>query len=147
MQHVIIYTDGGASPNPGLGGWGAVLISEQHNFTREISGAEPDTTNNRMELTAAIKALESLKFSCEVDLYTDSGYLSNAFNNGWLDKWQKNNWNKGKVLNIDLWQKLLNLTQIHKINWHWIKGHGNNKFNNRCDELVNEARENYKLNS
>ncbi|MBQ3376856.1 MAG: ribonuclease HI [Synergistaceae bacterium] len=142
---VIIYTDGGASPNPGRGGWAAVLISKTHNITREISGAEDDTTNNRMELTAALNALKALKMPCVVELYTDSQYLKNAFTNKWLDKWQKNNWrnaNKEPVANQDLWQELLKLAKVHEIKWQWVKGHASNKFNNKCDYLVRKAREN-----
>ena len=96
-----------------------------------------------MELTAAIKALEALKFPCEVDLHTDSAYLQNAFVKHWLVNWQKNGWknaNKEPVLNRDLWEKLLTLTKIHKVNWHWVKGHSDNEMNNRCDELVHKAR-------
>ncbi|MBQ7577446.1 MAG: ribonuclease HI [Synergistaceae bacterium] len=146
MTHVIIYTDGGASPNPGLGGWAAVLYSPEHGKTREIYGAEPDTTNNRMELTAAIMALKTLKFPCEVDLHTDSAYLQNAFVKGWLRNWQRKNWRTstgGEVLNQDLWQELISLTKTHKVNWHWVKGHSDDEINNRCDELVRLARDEF----
>ena len=142
--HVIIYTDGGAAPNPGLGGWAAVLYSPAHDAEREIYGAEHDTTNNRMELTAAIKALEALKTSCDVDLHTDSAYLQNAFVKGWLRKWQRNNWKStsgSDVLNRDLWEELLRLTKIHRVTWHWVKGHADDERNNRCDELVRKARD------
>lgn len=142
--HVIIYTDGGASPNPGLGGWAAILYSPAHDAEREIYGAEQNTTNNRMELTAAIKALEALKTSCDVDLHTDSAYLQNAFVKGWLRKWQRNNWKSSAgddVLNRDLWEELLRLTKIHKVKWHWVKGHADDERNNRCDELVRRARD------
>ncbi len=142
--HVIIYTDGGASPNPGLGGWAAILYSPVHNAEREIYGAERDTTNNRMELTAAIKALEALKTSCEVDIHTDSAYLQNAFVKGWLRNWQRKNWKSSTgsdVLNRDLWEKLIELTKIHKVKWHWVKGHAEDERNNRCDELVRRARD------
>ena len=142
--HVIIYTDGGAAPNPGLGGWAAVLYSPAHDAEREIYGAEHDTTNNRMELTAAIKALEALKTSCDVDLHTDSAYLQNAFVKGWLRKWQRNNWKStsgSDVLNRDLWEELLRLTKIHRVQWHWVKGHADDERNNRCDELVRKARD------
>ncbi len=146
-MNVIIYTDGGASPNPGLGGWAAILISPSHgNFTKEFYGAEANTTNNRMELTAAIKALEALKFPCDVELHTDSQYLQKAFESGWLKKWQRNNWRTSSgnsVLNQDLWIKLLDLAKIHKISWHWVKGHDVDKYNNRCDELVQKARSEY----
>ena len=146
LPEVIIYTDGGASPNPGLGGWSAVLYSPKHNRTREIYGAVPDTTNNRMELTAAIKALEALKMPCKVILTTDSTYLKNAFTEGWLEKWQRTNWknsDKKNVLNRDLWEELLKLTSVHSVKWNWTKGHADNKFNNRCDELVQQARREY----
>ena len=139
--HVIIYTDGGASPNPGTGGWAAVLYSPQYDKKREIYGGEHNTTNNRMEITAAIKALEALKFPCDVDLYTDSAYLQNTFAKKWIENWQKNNWKNtsGPVLNRDLWEKLLELTKIHNVTWHHVKGHADNELNNRCDELVKRA--------
>ena len=140
--HVIIYTDGGASPNPGKGGWAAVLHSPSHKATREIYGAEPNTTNNRMEITAAIKALEALKTSCKVDLYTDSAYLQNTFNKKWIHNWQRNGWKSSgnePVLNRDLWEKLWELTKIHDVTWHHVKGHSDNELNNRCDELVHKA--------
>ena len=144
MAHVIIYTDGGASPNPGRGGWAAILYSPLHDATREIYGAENDTTNNRMELTAAIKALEALKKPCEVDLHTDSSYLQNAFVKRWLSNWKRKNWKTSSgsdVLNRDLWEKLLELTKIHNVKWHWVKGHADDERNNRCDELVRIARD------
>lgn len=148
---VHIYTDGGASPNPGLGGWAAVLISPGHgNHQKEISGAEPDTTNNRMELTAAIMALRSLKKPCTVKMFTDSKYLRNAFEQGWLAKWQRNGWKaagKKPVLNQDLWQELLKLAGVHAISWHWVKGHADDELNNRCDELVQLARDAYRRGS
>lgn len=146
MSHVVIYTDGGASPNPGLGGWAAILYSPEHNAKREIYGAEDNTTNNRMELTAAIMALEALKRPCDVDLHTDSAYLQNAFVKRWLVNWQKNNWRTssgGDVLNRDLWEKLVELTKIHRVKWHWVKGHADDDMNNRCDELVHRARDEY----
>ncbi|MBQ9419939.1 MAG: ribonuclease HI [Synergistaceae bacterium] len=141
--HVIIYTDGGASPNPGKGGWAAVLLSPEHKATREIYGSEQNTTNNRMEITAAIKALEALKTPCDVDLYTDSAYLRNTFEKKWIFKWKKNGWKTaaGAVLNQDLWEKLFALTQIHNVTWHHVKGHADDELNNRCDELVRKARE------
>ena len=144
MPVVTIYTDGGASPNPGLGGWAAVLISPAHNAEREIFGAEENTTNNRMELTAAIQALRALKRPCRVELHTDSTYLRNAFELGWLVKWRKNGWctsRKDPVLNRDLWEELWNLTQVHAVRWHWVKGHADDELNNRCDALVRRARE------
>jgi len=139
MKKIIIYTDGACSGNPGPGGWGAVLKYGPH--TREISGFEPDTTNNRMELTAAVKALESLKEPCRVALYSDSAYLVNTFNQGWLEKWQLRGWktsNKGPVENQDLWEKLLELTARHKVQWVKVKGHSDNELNNLCDRLARE---------
>ena len=134
---VIIYTDGACSGNPGVGGWGAVLF---HGETmKEISGYEKDTTNNRMELTAAIMALEKLKVPCEIELYSDSAYLINAFNEDWITSWQMNgfkNSSKKPVANIELWQKLIEFNNIHKIKWIKVKGHADNKYNNRCDELA-----------
>lgn len=146
---VIIYTDGGCSPNPGLGGWSAVLISPGHNnFNKELSGAEPDSTNNRMELTAAIMALRSLKRPCEVELHTDSQYLKRAFTDNWLEKWLSNGWknaNKKSVANVDLWEELLELDKKHEITWKWVKGHSNNEYNERCDALVTNARKKYEI--
>ena len=142
--HVIIYTDGGASPNPGLGGWAAILYSPEHDAEREIYGSENATTNNRMELTAAIRALEALKVPCEVDLHTDSAYLQNAFVKHWLDNWKRNGWitsGGSDVLNRDLWEELDRLTHIHRVKWHWVKGHSDDERNNRCDELVHIARD------
>jgi len=144
-EKVIIYTDGGCSPNPGLGGWAAILISPAHgNHEKEISGFEPESTNNRMELTAAIMALKSLKRPCSVELHTDSNYLKKAFTDGWLEKWTRNGWKtagKKPVVNIDLWKELLALSSKHAIKWIWVRGHANNAFNERCDRLVATARE------
>lgn len=144
---MIIYTDGGASPNPGLGGWGALLVSPGHGGAeRELYGAEPDTTNNRMELTAAIRALRALKYPCRVELHTDSTYLRNAFEKGWLEKWRRNGWRtagKQPVLNRDLWEELWELSRTHRIHWHWVKGHADDERNNRCDALVHRAREEF----
>ena len=142
MDHVIIYTDGACSYNPGPGGWGCVLIYKEHR--KEASGSEPQTTNNRMELTAAIEALRLLKRGCFVDLYTDSAYLCNAFERNWLSNWKRKNWKTSTgsdVLNRDLWERLLELTKIHKVSWHWVKGHADDEKNNRCDELVRIARD------
>lgn len=140
-----IYTDGACSPNPGFGGWAAVLIAPEHNnYRKEISGAEANTTNNRMELLATIEALAALKYSCNVELYTDSQYIQKAFNQGWLNKWQKNGWlgaNRKPVANQDLWKRLLHLSKIHVVTWHWVKGHSNNVENNRCDEMAVQARQ------
>ncbi len=140
MKRVTIYTDGACSGNPGPGGWGAVLMFNE--FRKEMSGFEPQTTNNRMELTAAIVALNALKEPCEVSLYSDSAYLVNAFQQKWLDNWQKRNWiksDKKPVENQDLWKELLRLTRIHKVTWIKVKGHASNKENNRCDELATGA--------
>lgn len=137
MKKVTIYTDGACSGNPGVGGWGAILFYRDEK--REISGYEENTTNNKMELTAAIKALERLKEPCEVELYSDSAYLVNAFLEGWLTKWQMNGFkssNKKPVQNVDLWQKLIELNNIHKITWIKVKGHADNVYNNRCDALA-----------
>ncbi len=144
MQKVIVYTDGGCSPNPGLGGWGAVLISPKHKKEKHIYGSEADSTNNRMELTAAIKALEAIKKPCEVEIYTDSKYLQNAFTQGWLEKWQTNNWRTKKrqpVKNKDLWLRLLELEKIHNVEWNWVRGHSNDRYNEICDSLVYKARQ------
>ena len=138
MKKVTIYTDGACSGNPGPGGWGAVLIYKD-NEPKQISGYNPETTNNQMELTAAIKALEMLKEPCEVDLFSDSAYLVNAFLEDWITKWQLNGFktaNKKPVLNAELWQRILELTNTHKVNFIKVKGHADNKFNNICDELA-----------
>ena len=142
--HVIIYTDGGASPNPGLGGWAAILYYPKNGSEREIYGGENSTTNNRMELTAAIRALEALKVPCDVDLHTDSAYLQNAFVKRWLYNWKRNGWRTSAgsdVLNRDLWEELDRLTHVHNVKWHWVKVHSDDERNNRCDELVHIARD------
>jgi len=138
-KKIEIYTDGACSGNPGPGGWGAVL--HYRGVEKELSGGERETTNNRMELTAAIKALEALKEKCEITLYTDSKYLSDAFNQGWIYGWLKKGWKKsdGKpVLNQDLWQQLYALWKNHDITLVWVKGHADNPYNNRCDALAVE---------
>jgi ribonuclease HI len=139
---VTIYTDGGAKPNPGgPGGWGVLLIYGQH--TKELSGGEVSSTNNRMELTAACEALEALKQPCEVTIYTDSQYLKNGITE-WLKNWVKNGWrtsNKKPVINQDLWERLYEDTQRHDIQWKWMRGHAGNKFNEQVDQLATEARE------
>ena len=139
-KQVILYTDGACSGNPGAGGWGAVLIYNGHE--RELSGGEPDTTNNRMELMAVIQGLEALKYPCEVEIYSDSAYTVNAFQNGWIYAWAKNGWKKADnkaVLNTDLWQRLLALTKVHKVEFKKVKGHADNEYNNRCDALARGA--------
>ncbi|KTD18485.1 ribonuclease HI [Legionella lansingensis] len=134
-----IYTDGACKGNPGPGGWGALLRYNGHEKT--IYGAEPQTTNNRMELTAAIKALEALKRPCEVDLFTDSQYLRQGMTT-WLAQWKKSGWRNSKrepVKNADLWQQLDALTSQHKIHWHWVRGHTGHPENERADALANKA--------
>ncbi len=136
MKSVTIYTDGACSGNPGPGGWGAILMAEGK--TREISGGEAHTTNNRMEMMAAISALGLLKEPCAVDLYSDSRYVIDALGKGWAKTWRKNGWMRktGPALNPDLWEQLLALYEQHKVTLHWVKGHSSNPYNNRCDELA-----------
>jgi len=137
MKKIKIYCDGACSGNPGPGGWAAILIYNEH--IKEISGFEEKTTNNRMELLSAINALTILKFPCEIELYSDSDYLIKAFNDNWISSWQKNNWTNSKkepVKNKELWEKLITFNNIHKIVWIKVKGHSNNEYNNRCDELA-----------
>lgn len=140
QKKIDIYTDGACSGNPGPGGWGAILQYKTHK--KEISGGEGDTTNNRMELMAAIQALEALKEPCVVDIYTDSAYLCRAFTENWIVNWQRNGWKtsqKQPVENQDLWQWLLRLSDVHEIAWHKVKGHSDNQNNNRCDALARDA--------
>ncbi len=137
---VTIYTDGACSGNPGPGGWGVVLLYGNHR--KELSGAEPETTNNRMELTAVISGLQALKEPCHAEIYTDSAYVHNAFANGWLDKWLRNGWKtsaKKDVINQDLWQQLQSLRNMHEVVFHKVKGHADNELNNRCDQLARES--------
>ncbi len=136
-KQVTIYTDGACSGNPGAGGWGAIL--EYRGTEKELSGGEAETTNNRMELSAVIFALAALKEPCKVDLYSDSAYTVNAFNEGWLNSWQKKGWrgaDNKEVKNRDLWEKLLALTAKHEVTFHKVKGHSDNEKNNRCDALA-----------
>lgn len=140
MEKVIIYTDGACSGNPGPGGWGTILMYQENK--KEISGGKKHTTNNVMELTAVIEGLKLLKYPCEVELYSDSAYVVNAFEQGWIYNWIKKNWKtsgKEPVKNKELWQELYNLTQIHKVKFNKVKGHSDNKYNNRCDELARNA--------
>jgi ribonuclease HI len=139
MKTVKIYTDGACSGNPGPGGWAAVLIFDKNE--KEISGFDAATTNNRMELLAAIRGLETLKntMGYRVELYSDSSYLVNAMNKGWLNKWKTNNWktaDKKAVKNVDLWTVLDKLNDTHNPKYFWVKGHAENPYNNRCDELA-----------
>ncbi len=145
MKKITIYTDGACSCNPGPGGWGAILFYK--NQMKEISGYEKETTNNKMELTAAIMALDKLKEPCEVELYSDSAYLINAFNQDWITPWQMNgfrNANKKPVQNVEMWQKLIEFNNTHKIIWIKVKGHADNQYNNRCDELATGEIEKHK---
>ncbi len=145
MKKVTIYTDGACSGNPGVGGWGAVLM--YNGVEKRISGAEDNTTNNRMELLAVINALECLKEPCEVTLYSDSAYTVNAFLNGWVYEWEKSGWKKADkkpVLNDDLWKRLLSLTRTHKVEFVKVKGHADNEYNNVCDKLATDAVKNFK---
>ena len=135
---VVIYTDGACSGNPGAGGWAAILIGE-NNKNKTISGGETQTTNNRMELMAVIEGLKQLKKTCSVELFSDSAYVVNAFELGWLKQWKSNGWktsSKGEVKNIDLWQELDELIQKHNVHFNKVKGHADNKFNNECDRLA-----------
>ncbi|MCZ2328478.1 ribonuclease HI [Bartonella sp. F02] len=147
QQKVVeIYTDGACSGNPGLGGWGAILCWNGHE--RELYGGSVDTTNNQMELTAAICALNALKESCSVDLYTDSTYVRNGIST-WLDNWKKNNWrtvSKKTVKNRELWQALDNARVRHNIRWHWVKGHSGHPYNERADALARKAITEYREN-
>lgn len=137
-RKVTIYTDGASSPNPGVGGWAAILIDEKTNRTKEISGSEYESTNNRMELTAVLKALRALKVSCDVHLISDSQYVVNAFNKKWIYKWEKEEWEFTK--NNDLWVIILELSRQHDIMWEWCRGHDGNHYNEKCDKLAVEAR-------
>lgn len=142
MKKVSIYTDGACSGNPGPGGWGAVLVYGK--AEKELSGGEADTTNNRMELTAVLSALEALKEPCEVEITSDSRYVVDAVEKGWLASWRSNGWKKsdrGPVLNRELWERLLPLLQRHKVRFHWIKGHDGHPYNERCDALAVAFRE------
>lgn len=137
QKFVEIFTDGACSGNPGPGGWGAVL--RYNGREKELSGGERDTTNNRMELTAVIKALEQLKEPCKVMLTTDSKYVSDGVSKGWAVSWQKNGWRKADkkpALNPDLWERLLELLKIHNVTINWVKGHAGHPENERCDELA-----------
>ena len=137
MKTVTLYTDGACSGNPGPGGWGAIL--EYMGTEKELSGGEESTTNNRMELTAVIEALQALKEPCIVELYSDSKYVIDGLSKGWAVSWRKNGWKKADkkpALNPDLWEQLLNLVAKHEVRYHWVKGHAENPKNNRCDELA-----------
>lgn len=140
MEEVIIYTDGACSGNPGPGGWGSILMYKGNK--KEISGGKSNTTNNVMELTAVIEGLKLLKFPCKVKLYSDSAYVVNAFNQKWIYGWLKNGWknsSKEPVKNKELWQELYELTKIHEVEFIKVKGHADNEYNNRCDELARNS--------
>lgn len=145
MKQVTIYTDGACSGNPGPGGWGAILRYGE--YERELSGGEEQTTNNRMELTGVIVALEALKEPCEVELYSDSKYVIDALAKGWARGWRDRGWvkpDKKPALNSDLWARLLELCERHTVHLHWVKGHAENPYNNRCDALAVAAGGRYK---
>ena len=142
MKEVTIYTDGACSGNPGPGGWGAILM--YRGAEKELSGGERDTTNNRMELTAVIRALALLKEPCAVTVYTDSQYISKAMTEGWLKKWKAAGFTKkGGLKNADLWRELDELLQRHEVRFVWVKGHAENEFNNRCDRMAVREREKF----
>jgi ribonuclease HI len=145
MKHLEIFTDGACSGNPGPGGWGAVL--RYQGFEKELSGGEKETTNNRMELTAIIEALSCLKEPCSVTLTTDSKYAADGITKGWARSWQKNGWKKADkkpALNADLWERLLQLLDTHKVEIVWVKGHAGHPENERCDKLATTAIEKYR---
>ncbi len=145
MKEVQIYTDGACRGNPGPGGWGAILVCGDHK--KELSGGEPSTTNNRMELLAAIYALEQLKYPCAVKLTTDSKYLCDAITKGWAISWKLKGWmrsNKEPAANPDLWERLLKLLDVHKVEFVWVKGHNGHPFNERCDEMATQAADSFK---
>lgn len=140
MKKVTIYTDGACSGNPGPGGWGVVLMYED--YKKEMSGNAENTTNNIMELTAVKEGLKALKYPCEVELYSDSAYVVNAFNKRWIYNWAKNGWktsNKQQVKNAEIWQELYELIQKHNVTFFKVKGHSDNEYNNRCDTLATSA--------
>ena len=149
LPHVEIYTDGSCKKNPGPGGWGAVLVHESagRRTEKELSGGEAETTNNRMELTAAIEALSALKVPCEVELTTDSRYLCDGINKGWAASWKEKGWrkaDKSPALNPDLWEKLLSLCEKHRVTFVWVKGHAGHPYNERCDTMAQSMAEAYR---
>ncbi|MBR2785196.1 MAG: ribonuclease HI [Clostridia bacterium] len=144
MKKVVLYTDGACSGNPGPGGYGAVLI--YGGVEKEIFGGEKSTTNNKMEMMAVIKGLEALKEPCEVEVYSDSAYIVNAIEQGWIESWRKNGWRKADkkpVKNVDLWEKLLELMDKHKVIFNKVKGHADDEYNNRCDRIAVREREKF----
>lgn len=146
-SEVLLYCDGACSPNPGMGGWGVVLLSPARGLRKELSGAEAETTNNRMELTACLEGLRALRRPTHVRIITDSEYLKNAFTNGWIASWQRNGWrtaSKQPVKNEDLWRALIEAMSHHRVDWEWVRGHCETVENNRCDELAVDARKRLK---
>ena len=144
MKKVTLYTDGACSGNPGPGGYGAILI--YNGIEKEVSGGEKNTTNNKMEMMAVIKGLEMLKEPCEVFVYSDSAYVVNSIEKGWIYSWNKNGWKKSdkkEVKNIELWERLLKLMEIHKVTFLKVKGHADDELNNRCDRLAVLEREKF----
>ena len=144
MKRVTIYTDGACSGNPGPGGWGAILRYGE--AEKVLSGGEPETTNNRMELQGVIHALQALKEPCIVELWSDSRYVVDALEKGWARSWRERGWrraDKKPALNPDLWETLLPLAEMHELHCHWVKGHAENEFNNRCDALAVQEREKF----
>lgn len=140
MKKVLIYTDGSSRGNPGPGGYGAILLSGEHQ--KERSGGYKETTNNRMELMAVIVALEALKVPCIVEVISDSRYVINAMDKGWIHAWRQKGWakaDKKPLKNTDLWKRVYDAMQIHEVKWTWVKGHAGNKYNERCDELATSA--------
>lgn len=145
MKHVDVYTDGACKHNPGPGGWGSVIVYK--NIEKELSGGAADTTNNRMELTAVISALEALKEPCDVTLTSDSKYVIDSIEKGWVYGWKQRGWvksDKSPALNPDLWDRLLGLLEVHKVNFVWVKGHAGHPYNERCDTLACEQAERYR---
>lgn len=145
-KKVTLYTDGACSGNPGPGGYGAILIYK--GIEKEISGGELNTTNNKMEIMAVLKGLEDLKEPCDVTVYSDSAYVVNTIDKGWIYSWKKNNWiksDKSRVKNIELWERLLELMEIHNITFVKVKGHADNEYNNRCDKLAVQETQKLKL--
>lgn len=144
IKNVKIYTDGACSGNPGPGGYAAILI--YRGIEKEISGGEPNTTNNKMEITAVVEGLKLLKEPCDVTVYSDSAYVVNAVEMGWLESWKKNNWikaDKKQVKNIELWEELLKLLNVHNVKFVKVKGHSDNEYNNRCDRLAVSKRDEF----
>ena len=144
MKEVRLYTDGACRGNPGPGGWGAILVYGK--YEKELSGGEGETTNNRMELLAAINGLSALKEPCAVTLYSDSKYLVDAFLCGWVEGWRAHGWRRGKeeLKNPDLWERLYELTQIHTVSFEWVKGHNGHEYNERCDALATAYADSFK---